>query len=380
MFATFPLVSTLTSKGSIALRAGRANARRCFGRYVGSRLEIHLKGKGYIKAILFMALMACSSLASALEVDISKMQSAEMKTVDWMGYPVHIYKRSAEQTDKLQKLSFKTNFEAFLHVITHNAKTSGNKYASLLFESKSLESTSLRSYDKEYLVVMGVTPYRGCLVSLSKDKSGFYDPCNNEHYNLAGRITEKKVGLGYHLLIPPHSISGNKIVLREDGEITDFSPDILSMPIEDGAKLLEAIQWGKEDIAKTLIQKTPSVVNYETKIGATALHLASYRGSVELVSMLIKAGFNVNKLTKEGMGPIHFALLADNKNVELLAKHGALFEDYCIANVCVPDINEYLKRSWPDLSEDEINKDINGLRSIQKSHNKGLNLTPGGAN
>jgi hypothetical protein len=24
----------LTSKGSIALRAGRANARRCFGRYV----------------------------------------------------------------------------------------------------------------------------------------------------------------------------------------------------------------------------------------------------------------------------------------------------------------------------------------------------------
>ena len=73
--------------------------------YVGSRLEIHLKGKEYTKAVLFMALMTCSSLTSALEVDISKMQSAEMKTVDWMGYPVHIYKRSAEQTENLQKLS-----------------------------------------------------------------------------------------------------------------------------------------------------------------------------------------------------------------------------------------------------------------------------------
>ncbi|MDN3650044.1 hypothetical protein QWZ13_14080 [Reinekea marina] len=33
MFTPIPLVSTLTNKGSIALRAGRANARRCFGRY-----------------------------------------------------------------------------------------------------------------------------------------------------------------------------------------------------------------------------------------------------------------------------------------------------------------------------------------------------------
>ncbi|QSX38660.1 hypothetical protein [Shewanella sedimentimangrovi] len=46
----------LTSKGSIALRAGRANARRCFGRYVAR--GVHMK---YSFFLIFFVLVGCSS-------------------------------------------------------------------------------------------------------------------------------------------------------------------------------------------------------------------------------------------------------------------------------------------------------------------------------
>jgi hypothetical protein len=40
------MVKHLTSKGSIALRAGRANAHRCFGRYIAhASMELNSKWK-----------------------------------------------------------------------------------------------------------------------------------------------------------------------------------------------------------------------------------------------------------------------------------------------------------------------------------------------
>jgi hypothetical protein len=37
------MIKNITSKGSIALRAGRANARRCFGRYSSNSTLLNLK-------------------------------------------------------------------------------------------------------------------------------------------------------------------------------------------------------------------------------------------------------------------------------------------------------------------------------------------------
>ena len=38
------MLKAITSKGSIALRAGRVNARRCFGRYKGSGVGVSKLG------------------------------------------------------------------------------------------------------------------------------------------------------------------------------------------------------------------------------------------------------------------------------------------------------------------------------------------------
>jgi len=59
--------------------------------------------------------------------------------------------------------------------------------------------------------------------------------------------------------------------------------------------------------------------------GNSALHLAAWNGHVEIVSMLLKTGTNVNDVNLEGNTPLHFTAQygKDNRTALELLKGGA---------------------------------------------------------
>ncbi|WP_167489494.1 ankyrin repeat domain-containing protein [Vibrio ouci] len=312
---------------------------------------------------LFAILLASCNLAYPLEVFIGDMNEGELKEVAWKGRPVYVYKRTDYEISSLMGIELLNSKKRYEDTLARNAKITSNEYASLLSESSSIEMTPLRSYKEKYLVVVGTEPWNGCLVFLKSRK--FHDPCEDDYYDLAGRLINPDRKASYHLMIPPHSIDGEVITFRESpSKVKDYSPEILLLPISDGNKLFESIQWRKWELAQNLISKTPDIVNYKSPNGATSLHLGAWRGDVAFLRYLLESGASINKLTDEGLGAIHFALLARNiDNAKFLIKQGAKIENYCINSACVPNIEEYVERTYPYYDDVEIKELVELLRS-----------------
>ena len=52
--------------------------------------------------------------------------------------------------------------------------------------------------------------------------------------------------------------------------------------------------------------------------GVTALGIAAYKGSVEIIDLLVRAGANINLTSKSGIGPLYLAI--KSKKVEAVQK------------------------------------------------------------
>ena len=295
------------------------------------------------QALLVAVLLAVANWAFAKQVDVSELQAGELRELVWKGTPVLVYKRSPEEIEQLKAHDFQMDYPAYRHAIRFNAKSHGNEFGSLLFDSRQLEFTELRSHREDVLVAMGISPYSGCMLDMVESRSALRDGCTGKRYDLSGRLTTTSEGAAYHLLIPPHSFNGDMLILHEDAPFVDFAPNIMNLQISDSEKLVEAIQWRKHSLVLEILRSSPKAIEHETETGATHLHLAASRGTPEVLARLLDMGLEVNKLTEEGYGAVHFALMLDNTdNVRLLMKAGARVEDYCVEERCVPPLREFL--------------------------------------
>lgn len=321
-----------------------------------------------IRSIIVFSLLVLGAYpAYSLEVSIDRMKPGDSKIVYWKDLPVYIVRRSSEQIQDLKKDAQQPPHSHTLRALTNLARSNGNEIASQFLSSINTELLPLRSYNDEFLVVMGITTYRGCFVKLFKNE--FYDPCNDEYYDLSGRLLNYNDGNGYHLLIPPYEINKEKVVLQETTNVVDFSPDILNLSIPDGEKLIQAILWKKESIATILLARSPEITSHETLVGATPLHIAAFKSSVEMVNKLSMAGSDINNLTQDGLAPIHFAIMTRNeKHVEFLLTNGAIIENHCVKEICMPNLVEYVAKNRPNTSRTNIDKYINHLRTLRKQY------------
>jgi ubiquinol-cytochrome c reductase iron-sulfur subunit len=170
---------------------------------------------GAAVAVPFIASMLPSERAKAagapVEVDISKVESGAMITVEWRGKPVWIINRSKEMLDSLAKIGDKLT-DPDLGVAQQP------EYA----------KNATRSRKPELMVLVGICTHLGCSPT-SKLKAaeegmgsdwpgGFFCPCHGSKFDLAGRVF-KGSPAPINLEVPPYYyLSDARLLIGEDGK------------------------------------------------------------------------------------------------------------------------------------------------------------------
>ena len=166
-----------------------------------------------IPLVMSMMPSARARVAGApVEVDISKIESGAILTIEWQGKPVWIVNRSPEMLDLLGK---------------HDARLSDPQ--SEQPQQPAYCKNPTRSIKKEYLVAVGICTHLGCSPTFRKDigaadlggadwPGGFFCPCHGSTFDLAARVF-KNVPAPINLKIPPHQyLSDAKLLIGVDAK------------------------------------------------------------------------------------------------------------------------------------------------------------------
>ena len=144
--------------------------------------------------------------------DISKLEVGQRLTVQWRGQPVWIIRRTPEQLEALPGQDGRLRDPQ-----SDNPEQQPN-YA----------KNEYRSIKPEILVLVGTCTHLGCSPLFvpelqpqafdSEWKGGFYCPCHNSRFDLAGRVYEG-VPAPTNLKVPPYRfIDDNHIMIGVDPE------------------------------------------------------------------------------------------------------------------------------------------------------------------
>ncbi len=167
-------------------------------------------------AVPFVSSMLPSAKAEAagapVEVDISKLESGQLLTVEWRGKPVWIFRRSPEALTNLESLN-DTLRDPASQVATQQPEYCQN---------------DTRAIRDELMVLVGICTHLGCSptyrpelapADLGEDwKGGFFCPCHGSRFDLAGRVFQG-VPAPKNLQVPPYHFQGdNLVVVGEDAE------------------------------------------------------------------------------------------------------------------------------------------------------------------
>jgi ubiquinol-cytochrome c reductase iron-sulfur subunit len=112
---------------------------------------------------------------SSIEVDISGIELGTQLTVKYLGKPVFIRRRTAEEIAAARNL----DLSELRDDNSRNANAPGNASDA----NRALDETG------EWLVMIGVCTHLGCVpLGEAGDFDGWFCPCHGSHYDTAGRI------------------------------------------------------------------------------------------------------------------------------------------------------------------------------------------------
>jgi ubiquinol-cytochrome c reductase iron-sulfur subunit len=162
--------------------------------------------------VLSMLPSARAKAAGApVEVDIGKIESGQLLTVEWRGKPVWILRRTPEMLKLLPEVD----------------PLLADPKSKVVDQQPSYAQNATRSIKSGLLVLVGICTHLGCspdrrleagaVSGLGDDwKGGFFCPCHGSKFDLAGRVY-KNVPAPTNLVVPPHSfLSDTRIVIGAD--------------------------------------------------------------------------------------------------------------------------------------------------------------------
>ncbi len=138
---------------------------------------------------------------STIRVDTDGIIEGTQLTVKWLGKPVFIRRRTAEEIE----MSKAVDMSELVDPIARNANIDGAAEAT--DENRALDETG------EWLVMMGVCTHLGCvpLGNGAGEYNGWFCPCHGSHYDTAGRI--RKGPAPENLPVPPAAFVDETTIL-----------------------------------------------------------------------------------------------------------------------------------------------------------------------
>lgn len=145
-----------------------------------------------------------------VEVDISKIEVGQRLTVQWRGQPVWLVRRTPEQLAALPAQDSRLRDPKSVNP-EQQPEYARNEH---------------RSIKPELLVLVGLCTHLGCVPLFRPElqaqpfdadwKGGFYCPCHNSRFDMAGRVYEG-VPAPTNLKVPPYRfIDDNRVMIGVD--------------------------------------------------------------------------------------------------------------------------------------------------------------------
>jgi ubiquinol-cytochrome c reductase iron-sulfur subunit len=156
--------------------------RRDFLYYATAATGLVVTGAGVWPLVNQMNPSADVRALSSIDVDISGVEPGSQITVQWLGKPVFIRRRTQEEIDAGRAVSLD-------ELPDQSAENANNEGAPALDENRTLVTPDGENTG-EWLVMMGVCTHLGCvpLGDGAGDFGGWFCPCHGSHYDTAGRI------------------------------------------------------------------------------------------------------------------------------------------------------------------------------------------------
>ena len=168
---------------------------------------------GIFAAVPFLSAWKPNAKAVAagapVTADISKLAVGQQMTVAWRGRPIFIVRRSPEMLSALPSEDSRLR----------------DPQSSVEDQQPSFAKNGHRSLKPELLVLVGSCTHLGCSPKLhtevkpepwdSQWKGGYYCPCHNSRFDLAGRVYEGSPA-PTNLVVPPYRFDGDtKVIIGE---------------------------------------------------------------------------------------------------------------------------------------------------------------------
>lgn len=145
-----------------------------------------------------------------IEVDVSKVEPGQRLTVQWRGQPVWLVRRTPEQLAALPSQDGRLR----------------DPKSDNIEQQPDYARNEFRSIRPELLVLVGLCTHLGCVPLFRPElqaqpfdaewKGGFYCPCHNSRFDMAGRVYEG-VPAPTNLKVPPyHFVDDNRVMIGVD--------------------------------------------------------------------------------------------------------------------------------------------------------------------
>lgn len=121
---------------------------------------------------------------ASIRVDVSGVEPGSQLTVKWLGKPVFIKRRTAEEVEAANAVEV----EALPDPVARNENLAPDALATDPNRGL-LPPGAEAGADSEWLVMIGVCTHLGCVpLAEAGDFDGWFCPCHGSHYDTAGRI------------------------------------------------------------------------------------------------------------------------------------------------------------------------------------------------